>query len=190
MKDNSHYNTENVDYLFDSISNKKDVAIAFKSCIRSGAWKHYKSKLGKEINHTDFLEFLKRKYPYGLDIESETLRKMINYDIEALDLFDQLTTRPHGTNRFTNDIDNDNIMIYSEQGTSKQYALRKLRKDKPDLHKQVLSGDISPNAAMIKAGFRKKSFTITIDNSINIANRLKNNLSEDMLKEVIELLNR
>jgi hypothetical protein len=31
-----------------------------------------------------------------------------------------------------------------------------LRKDRPDIHQRVLDGEISANAGMIEAGFRKK----------------------------------
>lgn len=45
-------------------------------------------------------------------------------------------------------------------GTSVEYALRRLRKPeekggRPDLHARVLAGEISANAAMVEAGFRK-----------------------------------
>lgn len=36
-------------------------------------------------------------------------------------------------------------------------GLRRLRKDRPDLHERVLAGEVSVNAACIEAGFRKKT---------------------------------
>jgi hypothetical protein len=41
-------------------------------------------------------------------------------------------------------------------GTSRATALRRLRKDRPDIHARVLKGELSAHAAMIEAGFRKK----------------------------------
>ena len=35
-------------------------------------------------------------------------------------------------------------------------CLRRLRKDRPDIHARVLAGELSPHAGMIEAGFRKK----------------------------------
>jgi hypothetical protein len=35
-------------------------------------------------------------------------------------------------------------------------ALRKLREDRPDIHQRVLDGEITANAGMVEAGFRKK----------------------------------
>ncbi len=49
----------------------------------------------------------------------------------------------------------------SAQGTSNTYALRKLRKDRPDLHERVLSEEISPHAAMVEvccAHIKKRSW--------------------------------
>jgi hypothetical protein len=42
-------------------------------------------------------------------------------------------------------------------GTSSEYAIRKLRKDRPDIHERVLSGELTPHGGMVEAGFRKKS---------------------------------
>lgn len=42
----------------------------------------------------------------------------------------------------------------SERGAA--YAHARLRKDRPDIHARVLAGEISPHAAMVEAGFRKR----------------------------------
>jgi hypothetical protein len=34
--------------------------------------------------------------------------------------------------------------------------MRRLAKDRPDLHAQCLAGELTPNAAMVVAGFRQK----------------------------------
>jgi hypothetical protein len=40
-------------------------------------------------------------------------------------------------------------------GNSRAAFLRRLRKDRPDIHARVLAGELSPHASMIEAGFRK-----------------------------------
>ena len=40
-------------------------------------------------------------------------------------------------------------------GTSSEYALRRLRKDRPDIHARVLAGELTPHGGMVEAGFRK-----------------------------------
>jgi hypothetical protein len=56
--------------------------------------------------------------------------------------------------------------VYSEKGdvhiserpsgNSRAAFLRRLRTHRPDIHKRVLAGELSPHAGMVEAGFRKK----------------------------------
>jgi hypothetical protein len=41
-------------------------------------------------------------------------------------------------------------------GNSRAAFLRRLRKDRPDIHARGLAGELSPHAGMIEAGFRKQ----------------------------------
>lgn len=50
-----------------------------------------------------------------------------------------------------------------QHGNSRQYALRRLRKKRPDIHARVLSGKLTPNHAMQLAGFRPRSIYIPIE---------------------------
>lgn len=43
------------------------------------------------------------------------------------------------------------------------YALRRLKRDAPELAAQVIAGEISANAAAIQAGFRKRMVTLPAD---------------------------
>ena len=97
----------------------------------------------------------------GLGSDIRQLKHLCRDDKAALDAINQVTL--HQGER--TDLHN-NVMKVGEaprQGNSNTYALRKLRKDRPDLHQQVLDGEMSPHAAMIEAGFRKKTLTIPAD---------------------------
>jgi len=57
----------------------------------------------------------------------------------------------------------DNFRNTKDRGTDDEsYALRRLKRDHPDLAKKVLDGQMSANAAAIEAGFRDKTATIPI----------------------------
>lgn len=47
--------------------------------------------------------------------------------------------------------------VHAPTGTSTEAALRRLRKDRPDLHQRVINGELSAHAAMIEAGYYKQS---------------------------------
>lgn len=50
-------------------------------------------------------------------------------------------------------------------GNSESAALRRLRKERRDLHAQVLAGEKSAHAAMVEAGFRRKTVTVALEQS-------------------------
>jgi hypothetical protein len=74
--------------------------------------------------------------------DNEEDRKNVSRQGQRTDLID---TEKRGINKVRPD------------GTSAAAAHRRLRKDRPDLHARVLAGELSPNTAMIEAGFRKKA---------------------------------
>jgi len=57
------------------------------------------------------------------------------------------------------DINEKDVTIreYDDRGNARTYALRRLAKDRPDLHAQCLEGTLTANAAMVQAGFRTKA---------------------------------
>jgi hypothetical protein len=56
----------------------------------------------------------------------------------------------------------DNITS-GARGTSPTYALRRLKRDRPDLAERVVNGELSANSAAIEAGFRKPTITVSAD---------------------------
>jgi len=77
------------------------------------------------------------------------LRHLCQDDKKALDAIDRATVgeahRP---------VTNNNVITppppeKAVQGNTNTYALRKLRKDRPDLHERVLADEISPHAAAL-----------------------------------------
>jgi hypothetical protein len=73
-------------------------------------------------------------------------------------------------------------------GTRRDYALERLRSEAPELHAEVLAGALSPHAAMVKAGFRHRTFTVQADNPERIAATLRRQLDPEQLAELTRLL--
>jgi hypothetical protein len=51
---------------------------------------------------------------------------------------------------------------HEEQQLSKahQAALKRLHRGAPEIHKRVVAGELSTNAAMVEAGFRTRTFSV------------------------------
>ncbi len=112
-----------------------------------------------------------------------------------LDALDRVTQEKPGNatgnNQYSTDtgiVDNvHNTTRESPTGNTASAALRRLRKDRPDLHALVLAGDKTPHGAMIEAGFRPKTITVPVDVP-KLARVLRERFTPDELRELITLL--
>lgn len=157
--------------------------------LETGAWKNFHTPHKEHVTHERFADFLTAKPFEGLGITVKFARQIIADDLIARDLLDQALQNPNGGDRRSDDaISVSNIHTDRPAGTTKDSALRRLRKDAPELHAQVLAGDISAHAAMVQAGFRPKTFTVRADRAESVARALKRNLTADQLTELRRLL--
>lgn len=112
--------------------------------------------------------------PKGLGADITLIKRIMADDAEAKDLLDRARQNPVGNPTFSQP---DRIAIpynirnsnEAPAGTSSDYALRRLRKDRPDLHAQVIAGEMSPHAAMVKAGFMRRKVIIPITDDMMAA---------------------
>ena len=155
---------------------------AFIRVMESGAWRHWRNELKREVQPADFKEFVETKYPSGIGTTLETLRKLITGHPQALNFYDKAMQREPYIHA---DVDNVNVR---PTGNTEAYALRKLRKDAPEVHKQVLDGEISPHAGMIKAGFRKKTATVPLEVDA-IVRLIQRRFSHNEIQMILNLLN-
>jgi hypothetical protein len=82
-----------------------------------------------------------------------------------------------------------NVQDYpAPAGNTESAALRRLRKDRSDLHARVLAGAMSAHAAMIDAGFRPRTFSVRADDPRSAARSLHKHMSAGYLAELIRLL--
>lgn len=145
----------------------------------------YVESTGEHVEFDTFPAFVSATPPNGLGVDLETLRKLCRDDVEAMDIIDRETRRPAHIHA-RHDVDNINV-TERPTGTSADYALRKLREDAPELHRQVLDGALSPHAAMVEAGFRRKTITVPVDPE-RAAATLARHFTHDELREIVQSL--
>jgi len=153
-----------------------------KQILRDETWRHFVTRLGKEVRHERFADFVTTPPLDGLGADIALVRRLIADDPEALDLLDHALQNPAGRPE-----KNNNIQVKAPQGTSVDRALRKLRKDAPELHAEVLAGRLSANAAMVKAGFRPRTFSVRPEPK-SAARTLRKYMTADQLAELVRLL--
>ena len=164
-----------------------------KRVLAEDAWRNFVTQRGELVEYDHFEEFVATPPLKGLGASIALVRTLVRDDPVALDLFDQATRGPNGGDRRSEAaISLYNIQSDSEvpapAGTSREAGLRRLRKDRPDLHAEVLAGALSTHAAMVKAGFWRKKITVPVDTPQNTARALRRNLPPAALAELAQLL--
>ncbi len=162
------------------------VPALLKRLLREGAWKDFETRLGKPVHHDRFEDFVVTQPLAGLGADVGLVRNIVKDDVEAIDLLAEVLEVPKGQAGQQLHANSSNITI-SVRGTTEAYALRRLRKARPDLHTRVLAGELSPHKAMIEAGFRSKTITIALD-SPRAAATLIRKASPEFIEELRRLL--
>jgi hypothetical protein len=171
-------------------------------------------RTGELVRFENFTDFVTTPPLEGLGTDIKMLRRICQDDMEALSMLDEVSQRgpganegdvrnPAGRNQHTEQderINRNNVTFNPQRdytaenerrgavGNSREAALRRLRKDRPDLHEQVLSGELTPHEAMLEAGFRKPTATIRLDDMAALVETLKKRLSPEQIDEIKSLL--
>ena len=73
-------------------------------------------------------------------------------------------------------------------GTSPTYAIKRLKRDNPDLFEKVRSGELSANKAAIEAGIKKPMVQIRADDPVKAAEQMKAKFSSEFIEELVKSL--
>lgn len=155
-----------------------------KRLLEEGSWREFTTQREELVRYERFADFVSTPPLKGLGSDLGLIRRVIGNDVEALDLLDRALQNPVGTNVASNNVTSQ------PAGNQRDKALRKLRKDAPELHEQVLAGSLTAHAAMVKAGYRPKTFTVRADNAASAARTLRKHLDPRQLAELAALLAR
>lgn len=159
---------------------------------REGPWREFETQMGRHVSHDSFEEFVTTQPLAGLGCASvRQLTGLCTDDVpegpRAREAITRACQRDIGVNQHSEGF--DNIQTLAPTGTSESAALRRLRKDRPDLLERVLSGELKAHAAMIEAGFRPRTVTVRVADPESAARTLRNGMTEEDRLELARLLN-
>lgn len=169
-----------------------DVPLLIARIIKTAAWRErFVEQTKEKIVFSSLEEFITTAQPEGLGTTTKKLQQLCVTDLSVLDLLDRtLKPKKHGGDRKSTTFKSDNVtveMIDTNRGNSAVYSLRRLRAARPDLHAHVLAKKLSINQAMISAGLRRKTITVTADID-KLYETIQANFNSDQIKELIEKL--
>lgn len=176
--------------IFDGKCGLSDVPALIKRVIKEDLWQmRVLPGTGETVVFKRFEAFLRAAPPEGLGTDYKTLHKLCADDLETVVLLERTKTlRKQGGDRKSKNFKDDNVNFEkASKGNSLEYALNRLRRHRPDLHGQIIKGEMSVNQAMIQAGFRKQPVQISCDLQKTAAT-LKLVFSSLQLENLISLL--
>ena len=121
-----------------------------KRVITERVWER-RSHNGRVIELKNLRELITEKPIHGWGQDPKKIEALLKDDPEVLPMWRGAMSNGKGK-----PVNNDNIINKDSQGTSRSYTLSRLEKQHPEIYQEVCAGQLSANAAAIKAGFRKK----------------------------------
>jgi len=126
------------------------VPLALKKVLVEKQWQGRLDKHGKPF--TSFEAFVMDRGLNGLATTLDDLRAFCRKRDDVRQLIDaEIGPAPDHVGRGHS---SDNVT--PNRGNNPTYALKRLKRDRPDLAAKVIAGELSANAAAIQAGFRKQ----------------------------------
>jgi len=177
---------ENLQMMLSEYSfTSKNIPEGIKHILQHELWRERDPAPGKLTKKVfkNFKEFCEAGSPFGLNTMFQYVYDLCKRDTEILDLIDRANKNEIGENlgAYRGEKGVYNIHTLRPTGTTAQAGLRTLRKRRPDLHRKVIECEMSVNAAMIEAGFRKKKVQLVLGDIQKIAESLIRHLSRDEL---------
>jgi hypothetical protein len=146
----------------------RDIPALLAEIIEQGAWKKWRW-VGSDFTAASIDEYVTVPPPRGLGASVGLIQRLLADHPKALEAFERERRgeraqaieapallpvgRPKNEDNSRNEKDVTRVIGRSDTAA---YAIARLRRDRPDIHARVLAGEITPNAGMIEAGFRKK----------------------------------
>ena len=164
----------------------RNFVAALRRIVKKQMWREFLEPTMGILRHetftqyvTDFLELDPKSLPYVIEgtdnMEfADEVRTMLRREEPKLNA--------HGTNN--NHVRGDNITS-NERGTDPTYIVRRLKRDRSDLYQQVLDGTLTPNAAAIQAGFRRKLVQVRADDVDRAVTKLLEHYTPEQLLAAI-----
>lgn len=158
-----------------------------KQVLADETWREFVTKRGEHVEPPRFADFVTTPPLKGLGADADLLYRVAP---ELTDDLDKAFGRKQRSDKIADNVDNvnDSVDLERPTGNKQRQALRKLRKDAPELHADVLAGRLSAHGAMVRAGFRPKTVSVPVTKPEAVAKSLLKYMSADDIAKLIAVL--
>lgn len=153
-------------------------------------WKERTDKdTGEVYAFSKFEDFVSAPPTAGIGTTMDLLERVCRSDKVAWDMLDQVAQVPLGTNQHSEGfLNQETPKGNAVRPTGSTELLRRLRKDRPDLHTLVLTNEMAITEAAVAAGFYPPRIAINLKSPKSAAATIRNNAPPEFVAELRRLL--
>jgi F420-0:gamma-glutamyl ligase len=159
-----------------------------KKIIETQAWKKRVTR-GRVVELKNLRELITQKPITGWGEDPKKVEAVIKDDPEVLRLYREAMLGEEGGNKRNQDITGNNVISEAERttGNSRAYSIdRVVRECEPEIVQQVMSGKLSPNAALVKSGIRENRQVYIPRDPAKALEKLRESFGEEFVNAIVE----
>lgn len=174
-----------------SASSLRNFPGLLKQIIWAKAWERRVSK-GKVVELASLRELITEKPIRGWGEDPKKVEAVIKDDPEALAMFrDAMVERPGKRAKTGVDIPNNVRNKEVDAGNSRAYSIDRVKREcEPEVVAKVMAGEMSPNAALVKAGIRENRQVYIPREPVKAAEKLRQQFGEEFVMALAESVRR
>lgn len=144
-----------IESLYEATGGLRQFPALLKKVIATRAWER-RAVHGKVVELSSLRELITAKPVCGWGEDPSKVEAVIRDDPEALSAFREAMKGKPGRPKSTDETPTISRGIESIHGTTRAYSIARVQREcDPETVAAVMSGDLSPNAALVKAGVRE-----------------------------------
>jgi len=179
-----------IESLYQATGGLRQFPSLLKKVIATRAWER-RTAQGKVVELSSLRELITAKPVSGWGEDPSKIEAVIRDDPEALAAFREAMVQ-HGGDRKSESIKRNNVTVDPEKtGNSRAYSLSRVQREcDPDTVAAVMSGEMSPNAALVKAGLRENRQVYMPRDPAKAVQKLRQQFGEEFLDMLRQELRR
>lgn len=158
--------------------------------LREDAWKErYIPQIDKLVKFERFIEYVETPPLDGLGATIPLLRDLCQDNIEARQALDDAVIGKHGGDKKSAEIKVVNHNLDASPNRNRQtHNLRRLRRDFPALHAEVIAGQKTITAAAVEAGIYPKRISVNLRDAESAAQSIVNSAGPEYARQLADAL--
>lgn len=170
-----------IESLYEATGGLRQFPSLLKKVIATRAWER-RTVHGKVVELGSLRELITAKPVSGWGEDPSNVEAVIRDDPEALAAFREAMLGDQGRKPET---DNNVIPIDTPQGNSRAYSISRVQREcDPDTVAAVMAGEMSPNAALVKAGVRENRQVYIPRDPARAVEKLRDQFGDDFIEGI------